>query len=474
MDDNEQDLTATIPGPGNFEPLREEFPAWRIVLWTLGGVGSTIIGSLTSLITYFYVPPETSQAAFPQYLSTKTILGFTLVGLIGYIGGLVAVAYNPFVSTWSDRSKSRIGRRKIFMIVSFLPISVLSYLMFSPPVDRVSTANAVWLFAIIIMLNIFRATYGVSGALVPEFGSNSKIIMRFSTFNAIGWVLGYIIGSQLIFMIKDAFVSAGMSPVDAFRLTVGGLIAVSTVFLLLQIIIVDEKRYGTGKSSTVALMPALKLTFKNRTFVLFTLTNQVYFWGDGFFQTGLLYFVTIIFGLSEAMLFPFGATLLGIAFVIYPLVPVIAKRTGNKLLYQIALVIMFAVMLIFAWADKVPVSANILPWLMVAVLAIPSAITGIIPGAISNEIVREDCLRTGLAKEASFNAASGLITAIPGGFVGLIMPSLLLLGKSRANPLGVRTVAMVSAGCMLAALIMLQFFYNEKKLKSSLKEHGYR
>lgn len=473
MDNNGQGPSENIPAPSGSELQREEFPLWRIVLWTLGGVGSTIIGSLTGLMTYFYVPPETSQAAFPQYLSTKTILGFTLVGLIGYIGGLVAIAYNPFVSTWSDRSKSRVGRRKIFMLVSFLPISVLSYLMFSPPVDRVSAANAAWLFAIIIMLNIFRATYGVSGALVPEFGSKSKIIMRFNTLGAIGWVFGYIIGSQLIFMIKDAFVSAGMSPVDAFRLTVGGLIAISTVFLLLQIIIVDEKRYGTGKSSTVALLPALKLTFKNRTFVLFTLTNQVYFWGDGFFQTGLLYFVTIIFGLSEAMLFPFGATLLGVAFVIYPLVPIIAKRTGNKLLYQIALVIMFAVMMIFAWADKIPVSANILPWIIVAIIAIPSAITGIIPGAISNEIVREDCLRTGLAKEASFNAAAGLITAIPGGFVGLIMPSLLLLGKSQANPLGVRTVAMVSAGCMLGALVMLKFFYNEKKLKASLKEHGY-
>lgn len=452
---------------------KEEFPLWRIILWSLGGVGSTIIGSLTGLMTYFYVPPETSQAAFPQYLSNKTILGFTLVGLIGYLGGLIAVAYNPFVSSRSDRSKSRIGRRKIFMLVSFLPISILSYFMFAPPVDHVSSVNAFWLFAVIILLNIFRATYGVSGALVPEFGSTNKIIMRFSTFNAIGWVLGYIIGSQLIFMIKDALVSTGLSPVQAFRLTVGGLIFISTIFLLLQILVVDEKRYGTGKSSTFALWPALKMTFQNRTFMLYTLTNQVYNWGDGFFQTGLLYFVTIIFGLNERMLFPFGAALLGIAFVIYPLVPAVAKRTGNKMLYEISLGIMFVLMLMFAWADKIPVSAQILPWILVTILAIPSAITGIIPGAITNEIIREDCLRSGIAKEASFNAASGLITAIPGGFVGLIMPSLLLLGKSVQNPLGVRIVAMVSAGCMLLAFIMLKLFYNEKRLTASLKEHGY-
>ena len=473
MNGNE-DIITTFPEGSAVVLKKDEFPFWRIVMYSLGGVGSTIIGSLTGLMTYFYVPPETSQAAFPQYLSNETILGFTLVGLIGYIGGLVAIVYNPFVSTRSDRSKSRFGRRKVFMLASFLPVSVFSYLMFSPPVDYVSPANAIWLFAIIVLLNLFRATYGVSGALIPEFGSTSKIIMRFSTFGAIGWVLGYIIGSQLIFMIKDALVTAGMAPVDAFRTTVGGLISISTVFLLLQILVVDEKRYGTGKSSSVALGPALKLTFQNRTFVLYTLTNQIYYWGDGLFQTGLLYFVTVIFGLSEAMLFPFGATLLGLAFVIYPLVPAIAKRTGNKLLYEIALVIMFVVMFIFAWADKIPVSAQILPWIIVAIIAIPSAITGIIPGAINNEIIREDCLRTGIAKEASFNAAAGLITAIPSGFVGLIMPSLLLLGRSSQNPLGVRTVAMVSAGCMFGALVMLMAFYNEKKLKASLKEYGYQ
>lgn len=154
MDRNE-DVNTTVPEGGAVALKKEEFPFWRILLWSLGGVGSTIIGSLTGLMTYFYVPPETSQAAFPQYLSNETILGFTLVGLIGYIGGLVAIVYNPFVSTRSDRSKSRVGRRKVFMLVAFLPVSVFSYLMFSPPVDHVSPANAIWLFAIIVLPTFF-------------------------------------------------------------------------------------------------------------------------------------------------------------------------------------------------------------------------------------------------------------------------------------------------------------------------------
>lgn len=454
-------------------PVKEPFPTWRIVLWSLGGVGSTIIGSLVGLMTYFYMPPETTQSAFPQYLSNATILGITILGLIGYVGGILVVVINPFIAQWSDRSKNRIGRRKIFMLVSFLPISILCYLVFSPPVDHVSSTNAIWLFSIIIILNIFRALYGVSGAIVPEFSSNSSILMKFNTYNSIGWVFGFIIGSQAIYLIKDALINSGMTPVTAFRLTVGGLIIFSTILVALQIWVVDERRFGSGKTSQVNLWTALKMTFSNKIFVLYTLTCQVYFWGDGLFQAGLVYFVTIIFGYSDSMMVAFGGTILGLSFIIYPFVATMAKRTGKKNLLMIALLIMSVVMIALGFADKLPFPVKITSWVIVAIIALPGAITGIIPGAINNEIVREDCLRTGEAKEANFGAAASLLTAIPSGFVSLIMPSILLLGRSTENPAGVRLMAIISAVCMLAALLMLYFLYDEKKILTSLKKFGY-
>jgi glycoside/pentoside/hexuronide:cation symporter, GPH family len=454
-------------------PASETFPTWRIVIWALGSVGSTIIGSLAGLMTYFYVPPQTAQSDFPQYLSTQTILGITILGFIGYVGGILVVILNPFIANWSDRSHSAIGRRKIFMLVSFVPISILSYMVFAPPVDQVSPVNAAWLLAVVVALNVFRSLYGVSSALVPEFSSSSNILMKFNTFSSIGWVFGFIIGSQAVYLIKDGLIGMGMSPVEAFRLTVGGLILLSTVLVALQVWVVNERRYGTGKSSQVDVWTALKMTFSNRTFVLYTLTCQVYFWGDGLFQAGLVYFVTIIFGYSDSMMVAFGGTILGLSFIIYPFVMVMARRTGKKNLYLIALVAMTFIMLALGFADLLPLPVTISSWVIVVMIALPGAITGIIPGAINYEIIREDCLRTGEAKEASFGAAAGLITAIPSGFVGLIMPSILLLGRSAENPAGVRWVAILSSICMAGAFVMLYFLYDEKKILSSLKKYGY-
>ncbi|PKN98880.1 MAG: hypothetical protein CVU42_10220 [Chloroflexi bacterium HGW-Chloroflexi-4] len=466
MTNNDMVITSDIP-------VKETFPTWRIVIWALGGVGSTIIGSLAGLMTYFYMPPQITQSAFPQYLSNATILGITILGLIGYVGGILVILINPFISQWSDRSKNRIGRRKMFMLISFLPVSILSYLVFAPPVEDISSTNAIWLFIIVIFLNIFRSLYNVSGAIIPEFSSSSSILMKFNTYNSIGWVFGFIIGSQAIYLIKDALINSGMSPVDAFRLTVGGLIIFSTILVALQVWVVDEKRYGSGKTSQVNLWTALKMTFSNKIFVLYTLTNQVYFWGDGLFQAGLVYFVTIIFGYSDSMMVAFGGTILGLSFIIYPFVSTMAKKTGKKNLLMIALLIMSVVMIALGFADKLPIPVKITSWVIVAIIALPGAITGIIPGAINNEIIREDCLRTGEAKEANFGAAASLITAIPSGFVSLIMPSILLLGRSAENPAGVRLMAIISAVCMVAAFLMLYFLYDEKKILTSLKKFGY-
>lgn len=470
-------MTPEAPGaaqPAAHPAASESFPTWRILLWCLGGVGNTVIGSLTGLLTYFYVPPETSQAAFPAFLPERTVFGLTSIGLVGYAGGLLAFFLGPLVSSWSDRSRARMGRRKAFMAVSFIPVAVFSWLLFTPPVAAVSELNVAWLLGVVILLNLFRSLYGVSTALVPELGVTSRIIMSFGTFGAIGWLMGFIVGSQAVFVIKDALMGAGMSALDAFRTTVGGLIAVSAALSALQVIVVDERRYCSGKASGARLLPALRKALSNRTFVLFVLTQQVYLWGDGLFQLGLVYFVTILFGLPETMMLVFGGTMVGISLVLYPLVNLAAKRISKKLLFSAALLAMVVVVLMIWASPAIPLPRATLAWLIVILSAIPNGITGIIPGAIGNEIVREDCVRTGEPNEATFGAAAGMLTAIPAGFPGLVAPSLLILGKSAAHPDGVRLLSLVCAASMLLAFLMLAFTYDERKVRASLRKHGYR
>lgn len=464
---------STVPAQAGGAPAPKPFPLWRIILFSLGYSGNMIIFTVAGLATYFYVPPESGQADFPQYLSTNTVLGFTIFGAIMFISNLLPMILSPFVASWSDRSRSRLGRRRVFLVVSFLPLAVLSYMIFTPPVQGVSALNAWYLLGVMLLLGLFRSFNGVAGAIAPELGTTSKTMMYFSTFGSVGWILGYLIGSQVVYLIKDWFTSSGMTTLDAFRTTALLLIGIGCVISVFQFAVVNEKKYGRGITSSVNMWAALKIAFKNKQFVSYILANQVYNWGDAIFNTGLIYFVTVNYGLPEYMMTVFGAALIGISLVLYPFVNIVVRRIGKKPVFLFSLALMTCCMVLFAFPGLVPLDKLIVAWIIVALASVYSAATGIIPSAIMNEIIREDCVRSGVPNEAAYNAAGGLITAIPANLPALIIPSLLLMGKSAQNHTGVSLVAIVSGSCMLLAIVLIQLVYNEKKVVASLKEHGY-
>ena len=463
----------TLPAESAEPRAIPQFPLWRIILFSLGYLGNVLVTTIAGLATYFYVPPESGQADFPQFLSTNTVLGFTIFGVIMFTSSLLPTILGPFVASWSDRSKSKLGRRRVFVIASFLPIAILSYLIFTPPVQGVSPINAWYLLGVMVLLNVFRSFNGVVGAIAPELGTTNRLMMLFSTFGSVGWILGYLIGSQLVFLIKDGFYSSGMSTLMAFRVTALLLIGLGCIFSVFQFAVVNERKYGRGITSSIKVWPALKMAFQNKQYVRYILANQIYFWGDSIFNTGLIYFVTINFGLPEYMMTAFGGALIGISLVLYPLVNILARKFGKKPVFLTSLLIMTCCMALFAFPSLIPLDKLVVAWIIVCLASTYSAVTGIIPGAIVNEIIREDCVRTGVPNEAAYNAAGGLITAIPANIPALVIPSILLLGKSAQNHTGVTLVAVVSGVCLLVSVLLIQLVYHEKKIVASLREHGY-
>jgi glycoside/pentoside/hexuronide:cation symporter, GPH family len=452
---------------------KEVFPLWRMIFWAFGAVGNTIASSLIGLITYFYLPPETEQAAFPELISSQTFMGLTVIGIAGFIGTLLPVLLEPAIGSLSDRSQAKMGRRRFFMLISFLPFAFFSYAIFMPPSSQAGWLNAGWVILMMVLFNISRSAYQISfGALAPELGRTNKMIMLFSTLSSLAWVIGFIFGSQLVFVIKDAFASSGMTVLEAFRVTVAGLAVLAALFMAGPIIVVDEKRYCSGKTSRLNMMAALKKAFTNKTFMIFSVADFTYAMGDMLFQMGLIYFVTILLGLGESMVLTIGVALIALSILQYPIVNLAARKIGKKSIFLVGLILMIITLLLIASVDKMPLSPNIMVWVIIVVASIPAAITGIIPGSILTEIIREDALRTSDSSEAIYGAASGLIRKIPGSIPPLILPSLLILGKSVENPFGVRMVALVAAGFMSIAVLLL-LFYNEKGVIRSLKAHGY-
>jgi glycoside/pentoside/hexuronide:cation symporter, GPH family len=450
------------------EPRR--IPVPRMILYAIGQIGTSLLGYVVgTLLTYFYLPPETGQATFPVLVSQGALAGgMTIVGLAGFLGSLIGLFVDPLVGAWSDRSRARIGRRRIFLLAAAIPFAAASILVFAPPTGGPSAANTAWIFASVLLFNILGSLYRIPwSALQPELGVTSGDRMLLSTFASVAWIGGVIIG-YAIFPVKAMLEGAGLSPLAAFRAVVVIFACVAAVAMLVPVVFVDERRYGSGKVSGERPLTSLSRAFGNPDFVVSTVAQSVYVIADGFLQIAMVYFITVLLGLPETMAFTLGVVLVALSFVWYPFVNILARRTGKKRLVLVAFGIQALIFVLFAFTRQL----GALPvWALTAIIiglqSVVAAITGIVPGAIASDVIRAHSVRTGVHIEASFAGAATIIGKVPMSLPALLFPSFLLLGRSTTNPAGVRLTAVVAFFIMLASMAIFAF-YNERRTLATL------
>ncbi|MDP3177756.1 MAG: MFS transporter, partial [Spirochaetaceae bacterium] len=130
---------AMDPSP---KPLK--LPASKLVLFALGQLGWSLASwSVSNAITFFFLPPEKAGAAplFPPFIFQGAIFGaLTIIGLINAGSRIWDAITDPWVANLSDRSRSKFGRRRLFLLISALPTAFFAFLVFLPLADGSSPA----------------------------------------------------------------------------------------------------------------------------------------------------------------------------------------------------------------------------------------------------------------------------------------------------------------------------------------------
>ncbi len=123
-----------------------------------------------------------------------------LVGLVVSASLVLNALVDPLVGSWSDRTRSRLGRRHPFMFAAILPITGFFYAIFSPPLGLGPTAELVWLSVCTIVLfqavTVFHTPHlALGGELSGDYLERSTV-MSYNTFflwvgGAASWTLAF-------------------------------------------------------------------------------------------------------------------------------------------------------------------------------------------------------------------------------------------------------------------------------------------
>ncbi len=465
-------MTDKQTGTGKDAVVRvEALPTWRMIMFALGQFGWSLSAfSVASLLNYYYFPPVVDGSpAFPIRVFQGAVIGvLTIVGLSGFAGRIFDAITDPWLAVISDRSKHPFGRRRIFMLVGAFPAALFSVLVFTPPVPGVSAWNAVWLVVALLAFYLFMTIYTIPyGALIPELGHSSKQRLTLATMTSITWALGFFLGNS-VYALKDLLQSTGMKPENAFVAVVGLFALVGFAAMMLPVLFIDEKRFCRPAHSESSALQSIVGALENHEFRIVLLGQFAYYAANAFLEIGIIYYVTILMRLSEAMAFTLMAVMFVGSFALYPFVLAGARRFGKKRMMVMAFTVQALVFAMMGVTGKVPfIPAAAWGWIIIVIQMIPAAVTGILATAIVADIARADGVSTGNHREAIFYASNNFTMKVAISCANLIFPSFLLLGRSWDNDFGVRLTCIVAfAICSLAALLFTR--YRESSIEAEL------
>ncbi len=443
----------------------------RRLAYALGVGGYQISDRVVIVIAlYYYLPPPGVglQAQVSQEIFLGVLTAFGVAMLVGRIFDSVS---DPLVGYSSDRSRSRLGRRRGFLIYGIVPMVVLPALLFWPPGAAGSGLNAVTLAVLLagyfIAFTVYVAPYL---ALLPELATDSRDRVRLSTllgvvsFPVVGlygaaWPYGIDLGREF-----------GLSSEDAVRAVVVVSLLMAFVLCLLPILAVDERRFTTTVSPQLPFKQAILRTFSNRPFLLYLAAELLFVLGTTLMTPIPVYYATVILGRSvgfaaSMMLAVFGTTLIG-----FLIIGRVSDRIGARR-GMIACNLIFAVAvgslgLLRPDVPGGPHDATNLLILFSAMATLGIAVPGflVLPYVIISQVIDYDTVQTGSNRSAMYFGVQGFLIKWMYGIAGAVIAFLFArYGNSPQQPLGVLLVAPIGAlACLLSALVLM--FYPEQRV----------
>lgn len=433
--------------------------------YACGMMGWSIMINLISVILiYMYLPPDNS--GLPKLITQVAVFGFlNVIALITAGGRLIDAVYDPFIAHFSDRSKHPKGRRTPIMRLAILPSFIFCFFVFYPIKQEESTVNIMWLTVMLIGFYVSTTTYIIPyNALLPELAPDAQDKVRLSTWQSVGYVFGIGIASNAFNLTDFLWHTFHFeSRIGALQLSVFLLALLAAVSMFVTVFAIDEKKYCKGVPTAVPMINALKQTVKNRNFLLFIVADFSYFIAVTIITSGLMYFVTVLLQLPETIGNKLMMVMVLTSFIFYPIVNVVVKKTGKKIIVIASLLLLSVIFLGIYFLGRGTLQAELQIYLLIIVAAIPLASLNILPNAILAEIIETDSRETHENKEAIYFAVRYFFVKIAQTFGIALFAILLIYGKDVGNDLGIRLNGILGFTlCFLAAIIFTRFKENRK------------
>ena len=430
------------------------------LLFALGSAGFNLMERLIVLyVPFYFLPP--AEYGVPSLVPEHSFFGIvTVLGLALVLGRVIDAIADPVIAALSDRSTSPLGRRKVFLYYSALPLALFGAMIFFPPLPgQTSNLNGVWLgFSLAFFYIAYTGYVNPYLALISDLGDTEELRLKLSLRVAIlGMVATLAVTAGIPELVNWLGSSQGLQLRPSYQVSVV-IFAVSALLLLFAATRgFREEALPKGRSTeSLGTWASLRDTFSDMPCRTYVLGEMLLPFALNLMTMGLLYYIVVIFRRPQSFMTVLAGAMAALAACVFPFVGRAALTMGKRNVFMAGLGIMLLCSLsLFGLSFNMDGFRQYLGVIALASMGIPLAIFSILISPTIAQMARRHTTKTGISKEAMFFAAR----AIPVKFViaaaGATFSYLLAaFGKDIARPLGVQLSLLVIAFSSLAALLV--------------------
>ncbi len=382
------------------------------------------------------------------------------------MGTLIAAARlwdgftDPLVGYLSDRTRSRFGRRRVWLYGSALPMAMGVIMIWAPPGDLTGPWLVVWMALALLVYESASTAYLIPHAalgmeLTPHYHERTRLFGYAHMIGFIGSLLGLGI-LQLMTMAEDkrAF---------AFDMSIAAAVAV-----LLAVVVTTRflpERADFQGRGTGSIPKSILDVFRNPHARLLLIVFAIETYGMASIMTLTPYLVTYVFPL-EALLVAVMMTYAVPQVAFTPFWMWLARRVGKQRAWTGALLLSSVPFVGFYLLEEPGVSF----WILTFFTGLLAGCGAVAQPAIQADVIDYDELTTGERKEGAYLAVWNLVRKCSAALCALIAGLVLQLAGFEPNveqsedtrqAIKATFALLPAASYLIGGLLFSRFSFNE-------------
>ncbi len=313
-----------------------------------------------------------------------------------FIGGTWDYVNDPIVGYLSDRTRTRWGRRRPYLLLGALPFGLaFTLLWWRPPVEQQWLLAIYYAAAYVLFDTTATLLYMPYFALTPELTSDYDERTSLTSYRMFFSILGSLLAFTVPWMVVGSFRPGSQSRI----LLMGALFATASALPMLLVFFGTRERKEYMQQARPSLRQSLSVAWKNKPFMMGLLIFLATWISVVILQDNLAYFIKHVVqreGQSELIM----GTVFVTAMTVLPLWSWLARRFGKRWAYMGGIAFWALVQLIL-----ITVTAQTGLWviLLLCVLAgIGVSAAHVLPWAILPDAIEWGELQTGKRHEGTF------------------------------------------------------------------------